>query len=108
MSRLICRLSPQWAGVQDVSADPSARLSDGDDDLDLDRYPAGQRAHADSGARMPPALAEHLDEEVGAAIDDLRVVLEIGSGIDHPKHFDDILHTVEIAAERILDRRDQD
>src|SRR6266853_179521 len=107
MSRLICRLSSSWAEVQDVAADPSARSPDRNNDLDLDRNSAGQRAHADGGARMPPALAEHLDEQVGAAVDDFRVILEIGGGIDHPEHLDDVLQAVEIAAERILDCRDQ-
>src|SRR5205085_11564370 len=93
--------------AQGVAADPSAGLSDRDNDLDLDRYPAGQRAHADSGARMPTALAEHLDKQIRAAVDDFRMIFEIGGGVDHPEHFDDVLDAVEIAAERILDRRDQ-
>src|SRR5260370_29289057 len=93
--------------MQGVAPDPSAGLSDRDNDLDLDRYPTGKRAHADSGARVPPALAEHLDKEIGTAVDDFRVILEFGGGVDHPEHLDDILHAVEIAAEGILHRRDQ-
>src|SRR6516225_1889827 len=46
------------------------RLSDGDNDLDLYRYAAGQRAHADGRTRVPAALAEDFDKEVGAAIHD--------------------------------------
>src|SRR6516165_1188807 len=108
MSRLICRLSSLGTEVQGVAADSSARLSDRDNDLDLDRYSTRQRAHTYRRAGVPAGLAEYLDKEVGAAIDDLRVILEIGCGIDHSEHLDDVLTAAEIAAERILDRRDQD
>ena len=74
------------------------RLSDGDNDLDLYRYAAGQRAHADGRTRVPAALAEDFDKEVGAAIHDFRMVLKIGCGIDHAQHLDDILDAVEFAA----------
>ena len=84
------------------------RLSDGDDDLDLYWYAAGQRTHADGRTRVPAALAKHLDKEVGAAIDDFRMIFEIGNGIDHAEYLDDILNAVELAAKRIPDRRDQD
>src|SRR5205085_9364129 len=47
---------------------------------------AGQRAHADSGARMPPAFAKHLDKEIGAAVDDLGMIFEIGGGVYHAEH----------------------
>ena len=56
---------------------------------------------------MPPGIAKDFDKEVGAAVDDFRVVLEIGCGIDHPEHLDDPLDTIEIPAKRVLDRRDQ-
>src|SRR5689334_23172809 len=107
MSRLICRLSSSRAEVQAVAADPSACLPDGDDDLDLDRNSAGQRAHADGGARMPAALTEDFDKQIGTAVDDFGVVLEIRHRVDHPQHLYDVLHTVEIAAERIPHRCDQ-
>src|SRR5271169_645839 len=35
------------------------------------------------------------------------MVREIGCGVDHPEHLDDPLDPIEIAAQRILDRRDQ-
>ena len=57
---------------------------------------------------MPATLAEHLDKKVGAAVDDFGVVFEIGPGVDHAEHLDDILDPIEIAAQRIPDRRDQD
>src|SRR5205085_12411246 len=54
-----------------------------DDALDLDRDVVRQRAHADRRARVLAALAEDLDEEVGAAVDHLRLVGEARHGIDH-------------------------
>src|ERR1700757_3979508 len=107
MSRLICWPRSLREVSQDVAADLRAWLFDGDDDFDLDRYPVGQRAHADRRAGVPAALTEHLDKEVRTAVDDFGVILEIGSGIDHAQHFDDILHPAEIAIQRVLYRRDQ-
>jgi hypothetical protein len=60
MSRLICRPSSRAAEIEDVAANPSTGLPDSDYDFDLDRYPARQRAHADSGAGVPAALTKHL------------------------------------------------
>src|ERR1700750_3210008 len=107
MSRLICRLSPRRAYVEDVTTDPSARLSHRDNDLDLDRYSAGQRAHADRRAGVPAAVAENLDEEIGTAVDHFGVVFEIRGGVHHAEYLDDVLDPVEVAAECVLHRRDQ-
>src|SRR5246127_10614 len=107
MSRRICRLSSSRAQVSDAPGASGAGFCPRENDLDLDRYPAGQRAHADSGAGMPPALAKHLDKQIGAAVDDFRMILEIGRGIAHPEPLDNVFPPVEIAAERILYRRDQ-
>src|SRR5712675_3143610 len=107
MSRLICRLWPRPEERQDVAAAFGLALSDRDDEFDLHRYSAGQRAHADGRARVAAAVAEHLDKKIGAAVDHLRVILEIGRGIDHAEHLDDVLDAIEIAAERIPHRRDQ-
>src|SRR5262249_9917190 len=57
----------------------------------------GQGAHADRRARVLAALAEHLDEEVGAAVDHLGLVLEVGHGVHHAEHLDHALHLVEAA-----------
>ena len=59
----------------------------------------------DSFLNLNFALAEHLDKQIGAAVDDFGMILEIGGRVDHPQHLDDVLHLVEIAAKRILDRR---
>src|ERR1700757_3657276 len=106
MSRRICRLSLGGAAA-DVAADPWARLFDRDDDLDLDRDPGRQRAHADRRACMPARLAKDFDKEVRAAVYDFGMILEIGCGIDHAQHLDDPLDPVEIAAQRLLDYGDQ-
>jgi hypothetical protein len=74
------------------------RLFDRDDDFDLDRDPGRQRAHADRRAGVPAPIAKDFDEKVRAAVDDFRVVFEIGCGVDHAQHFDDPLDPVEIAA----------
>src|SRR5262249_47255027 len=85
----------------------AASLAHRDDHLDLDGDPAGERAHADRRARVATALAEHLDEEIGTAVDHLRMVLELGGRIDHAEHLDDLLDPIEIAAKRIAHGCDQ-
>ena len=40
--------------------------------FDLHGDLAGQRAHADGGAGVAAALAEHGNEQIGAAVDDLQ------------------------------------
>ena len=57
----------------------------------------GRRAEADGRARVPAAVAEHLDQQVRAAVDDLGVFAELGHGVDHAEQLDDALHPVEIA-----------
>src|SRR5437660_12247870 len=65
---------------------PRRRILDLDDHLDLDRNAARQRAEADRRAGVPAAIAEHLDEQIGAAVDDFGLVAELGHGIDHAPH----------------------
>src|SRR5215472_8829864 len=50
--------------------------------LELDRNTAGQRIDPDRGAGMPALVAEHLDHQVGGAVDDLRHVGEVGGAVD--------------------------
>src|SRR5262245_65593321 len=76
------------------------------DGLDLDRDLAGQRAHADSGAGMAPGIAEHLHEQVGAAVDYLGLVGELGHGVDHAEQLHHVVDAVE-RAERLARRRQQ-
>jgi xanthine dehydrogenase large subunit len=75
-----------------------------DDRLDLDRYPVRQAADADRGAGM--LLAEHLDEEVRAAVHHRRVVGELGHGVDHPEQLDDSSNSIEVA-QLLLEHREQ-
>src|ERR1700739_4910512 len=49
---------------------------------------------------MPAGLAEDLHEQIGATIDDLGRIVEVGGGIDHAKQLDDEVDAVE-RAERI-------
>src|SRR5262245_63732322 len=76
------------------------------DRLDLDRDLAGQRAHADGGAGMAPGIAKHFDEQVGAAVDHLGLVGELGHGVDHAEQLDHVVDAVE-RAERLARRRQQ-
>ena len=54
---------------------------DRDDSLDLDRNLIGQHDIADSRAGVPTSIAEDLHEQIGAAIDDLRRIVEVRRGI---------------------------
>jgi hypothetical protein len=67
-----------------IPRSPSARLSAAHQQnrLDLQRHPVRQRSHADRGAGVAAGLAEHIDQEVGAAVDDLGMVGEISKEND--------------------------
>src|SRR5437016_5307053 len=58
----------------------SGELHDG---FDLDRDVVGQAAHADGGAGMLALGLEHFDQQVGAAVDHLRVLLEVRHAVHH-------------------------
>src|SRR5262245_11954388 len=65
------------------------------DTLDFDRDLIGQHRVTDRGAGMPSSVTEHFDKEVGAAVNDLRRLVEIRHRVDHAKQFDDELDAVE-------------
>src|SRR5215207_364012 len=46
---------------------------------------------------MPSRVTEYFDEEIRATVYHLRLLLEVGSAIDHAKHFHDPGNAVEIA-----------
>src|SRR5688572_25563743 len=46
---------------------------------------------------MDAALAEHLDHQVGAAVEHLRVLLELGCRVDEALEPDDAHHAIEVA-----------
>src|SRR5262245_38333307 len=51
--------------------------------------------HADCGAGVPAGLAEDLDHQIRESVDDLRVVGEVVSALDHTERLDDPAHAVE-------------
>src|SRR5471032_3646042 len=55
---------------------------------------------------MLASFAKHFDEQIRATVDYLWMVLEIGNGVDHAKHFEDRLHAVE-RAKRLARRGEQ-
>ena len=78
-------------------------VADEQDGFDLDRHAIGQRAHADRRAGMPPGITQHLDQQIGAAVDDLRVIGEVRFRIDHAEQLDDGLDAAEFAESRFRD-----
>src|SRR2546425_11618555 len=92
---LFGRFFRPWGGAADL-----------DDRLDLDRDAVGQRSHAYGGAGVLALVAEHLDEQVRAAVDHLRLVGELGRAVHHAEQLHHALHAVE-AAELGLHHREQ-
>src|ERR1700729_973931 len=72
--------------------------------LDLDHDAVWQRTHADGRTRMAPRFAEHLDHEVGTAVDDLGMIAEIRLGIDHAEKLDHRLDARKLADRGLGDR----
>src|SRR6185437_443711 len=70
------------------SGAPPSRIADLENRLDLDRDVVGQRAHAHGRAGMDAIRAEYFGEQVGAAVDDLGVIGEIGRRVDHAEQLD--------------------
>ena len=60
--------------------------------------PPGSEFVADRGAGVAPDVAEHLDHQIGSAVDDLRHVGELGRAVDEAAQLHDAAHPVEIAA----------
>jgi hypothetical protein len=54
---------------------------------------------------VAPAIAQHSHEQVGAAVDHLRLVGEFRHAVDHAEHLDDL--DLVKAAGRQLRRREQ-
>src|SRR6266508_5851917 len=68
---------------------------------DLDGHREGQRVGAERRTRVLARLAEDLNEKVGRAVDDFRLVAEIVGGVDKTDELRDRLHPVQ--ADRRLD-----
>src|SRR2546425_3463180 len=76
----------------------SIRLCDLENRLDFHRRVARQRTHAHGAAGARAAfLAEYVDQQLAAPVDDGRLVLETRGTIYHAQYFDDTLHPVETA-----------
>src|SRR5580693_4032263 len=88
-----------------ISNGASPRLSsDLQNSLDLDHDAVWQRTHANGRTRMAARLAEHLDHEVRAAVDDLGMVSEIRLGVDHAEKLDHRFDARELTERSFGDR----
>src|SRR6267378_4704865 len=85
---------------------PWGSAADLDDRLDLDRDAVGQRSHADGRAGVLALVAEHLDEQVRAAVDHLGLVGELRRAVHHAEQLHHALDAVE-AAQFGLHHREQ-
>ena len=81
-------------------ASPISRL-DQQNGFDLDDYPAGQGAHSNRRASMAAGVAKHLDQKVGTAVDDFRVVAEVRFCVDHAEQLDHGLDARRVRRARI-------
>ena len=72
----------------------------------LDRHVARQRSAAHRGARVPPGIAEHLDHQIGGAVDHLRLLAVARHRIDEAAEPHAAHDLVEIAADRGLELRE--
>src|SRR6516225_5668771 len=70
---------------------------------DLNRRPERESIRADRGASVPSVRAEHLDEQVRGAVDDLRLIGEPVGRLHEAEHLDELDYAVE--ADRLLDLR---
>src|SRR5687768_1937847 len=73
-----------------------------EDHLDFDGDVEGELEHADGGAGVAAAFAEEVDQQLGGAVDDLRLVVKAGGAVDEAEQLDDAADAVEIA-ESVLD-----
>src|SRR5262249_48912659 len=67
-----------------------------------------QRVDADGRAGVLAALAQHLYEKIGGAVDDLRNVGEVRRAVDEADHLGNVLHLLEVAEGLLQDGKDVD
>ena len=72
-------------------------LFDLDHHLDFDEGAERQRVDAERGARVTAAVTEHGDEQVGAAVHDLGLILKIVGAVNEAADAHDALHLGEVA-----------
>lgn len=75
----------------------AGRLFDFDDHFDFDHGVERQRCDADGGARVASFISEYGNKQIGAAIEHLRVGLEIPGRVDEAADANDAFHPGEIA-----------
>ena len=88
------------------AASVMAGLLDFDHHLDLDHRTERQRGDTEGRARVLPAFAEHRDQQVGAAVHHLGLLLEVVDRVDEAADAYDPLHAGEFSDLR-LQGRDQ-
>lgn len=76
------------------------------DHRDLDRAVEGQRSGPDGHTSMASGVAEDLDEQIGAAIDDGRLLSEIGGTVDESLDAHDARDAIK-GAEFLAQSREQ-
>src|SRR5262245_57948864 len=74
---------------------PGSLTLDRDLHLDLDRAAARQGCDTDCRARVPSALAEHLEEQPACAVDHGGLLVEVLQAGDEPEHAEHTLDTIE-------------
>jgi hypothetical protein len=74
---------------------PLSLVFDFDDEVDFDGDVEGEGGGAEGGAGVFAALAEDFEEEFGGSVDDLRVAVEVGLGVDEAVEGDDLLDFIE-------------
>ena len=93
----------QLAGMQRLTRRQRSRaldratlsLGDLNNRFDLHRHIEGERAHSDGATRMPTAIAEYLNEQVRATVDDLWVVGKFRRGVHHAEHSAEANHLIK-------------
>src|SRR5262249_44172139 len=90
-----------------TASSPPARSLELEDAFDLDGDVIAQPCTPDRQTRMPAALAEDVDEEVGSAVDHLRMIGEGGQRVDIAGQAQAAANPVEIAVQRHAQMGDQ-
>ena len=67
------------------------------DQLDLDAGAQRDLRHAERAARMRALVAEHLGQQLGAAVGHQMLLGEVGRAVDQAHHLDDALDLVQVA-----------
>ncbi len=83
--------------IEMISQNTPPESGDGEQGVDFYSNVTWQRAGAYREARMTPLVAEDLDKQVRRAVDDFRVVGEVGCRIYESTKFEALLDTVKIA-----------